>query len=68
MTPQQPNQDSPSSGHVNPRTAVILLLAVASGALIGYLRWTGGDHFAMALAIALPSAGVAFFGFDKLIR
>lgn len=67
MTPHTPEHET-TKGHIKPRTAFILLLAVLAGVTIGGLRWLSGDHPAAALALSLTTVGGAFFIFDKLIE
>lgn len=67
MAPQI-SKHKTSEGHIKPRSALILLLSLLAGVIIGGLLWFGGEHPANALAWALPTIGGAFFTFDKLIE
>lgn len=67
MTPQIPEHEA-TKGHIKPRTALITLLSLLAGALMGGLLWHAGNNLAGALALALPTIGGAFVAFDKLIE
>lgn len=67
MAPQPPKHKT-AEGHIKPRSALILLLALLAGTIISSLLWFSGEHPASALALALPTIGGAFLVFDKLIE
>jgi hypothetical protein len=50
-----------------PRTALLLLMALLAGILLGALTYLDGGTAWRAMAVGVVSAGAAFLGFDKAI-
>lgn len=65
MTTRRP--DTSTGRLVSLRTAVILLISVAVGMLIGALTLLGGSNVPLSVVAGLGAAGVALPGLNGLI-
>ena len=65
MNPHPSPNDS--SGHVSPRTAIVLLMTAAITALVLYLTWSTGAHPGDVGLSSLIAATISFAFFDQFI-